>query len=84
MRDCPDYRDPDDIRRFVHEYFWINPSLIKGDETVWDVSLLTDEDYYELAARIQNHLRSTCPECGEHRPDDDRVLAGMKCGPCSY
>jgi len=25
-----------------------------------------------------------CPECGEPRPDDDRVRAGMKCGPCAY
>ncbi len=23
-----------------------------------------------------------CPECGG--PPDDRVLAGMKCGPCAY
>lgn len=25
-----------------------------------------------------------CPECGEFRPDDDRVQAGMKCGFCAY
>lgn len=25
-----------------------------------------------------------CPECGESRPDDDRVKAGMKCGACAY
>lgn len=25
-----------------------------------------------------------CPECEEHRPDDDRVAAGMKCGFCAY
>lgn len=25
-----------------------------------------------------------CPECHEKRPDDDRVAAGMKCGPCAY
>lgn len=25
-----------------------------------------------------------CPECRQDRPDDDRVLAGMKCGPCAY
>ena len=25
-----------------------------------------------------------CPECGEHKPDDNRVKAGMKCGSCAY
>ena len=25
-----------------------------------------------------------CLECGQPRPDDERVLAGMKCGPCAY
>jgi len=25
-----------------------------------------------------------CPECGEYRPDDDRVKNGMKCGQCAY
>jgi len=25
-----------------------------------------------------------CPECGEDRPDDERVRAGMKCGFCAY
>ncbi len=25
-----------------------------------------------------------CPECEQERPDDDRVKAGMKCGPCAY
>ncbi len=25
-----------------------------------------------------------CPECGEPRPDDDRVKCGMKCRFCAY
>jgi rubrerythrin len=25
-----------------------------------------------------------CKECGEHREDDARVEAGMKCGICAY
>lgn len=25
-----------------------------------------------------------CLECGEPKPEDDRVKAGMKCGPCAY
>lgn len=26
----------------------------------------------------------TCPECGEQRPGDERVEAGMKCSQCTY
>ena len=25
-----------------------------------------------------------CGECGQFRPDDERVLAGMKCSFCAY
>jgi len=25
-----------------------------------------------------------CPECGQFRPDDERVKAGMKCSYCAY
>jgi len=25
-----------------------------------------------------------CPECGQHRPDDERVRNGMKCSFCAY
>jgi len=25
-----------------------------------------------------------CPECGQQRPDDERVKAGMKCVECAY
>lgn len=25
-----------------------------------------------------------CPECGEQKPEDDRVAANMKCAECSY
>lgn len=25
-----------------------------------------------------------CPECGEFKPDDERVINGMKCGHCAY
>lgn len=34
---------------------------------------------------ITDYLRSTlCGECGEYKPDDDRVFGGMKCGECAY
>ena len=34
---------------------------------------------------ITDYLRSTlCVECGEYKPDDDRVFGGMKCGECAY
>jgi predicted metal-binding protein len=25
-----------------------------------------------------------CGECGQSRPGDERVSAGLKCGPCAY
>ena len=34
---------------------------------------------------ITDYLRSTlCGECGEYKPDDDRVFGGMRCGECAY
>ena len=34
---------------------------------------------------ITDYLKSTlCGECGEYKPDDDRVFGGMKCGECAY
>jgi|TARA_R110000824_G_scaffold156873_12_gene330135 hypothetical protein len=34
---------------------------------------------------ITDYLRSTiCGECGEYKPDDDRVFGGLKCGECTY
>ena len=34
---------------------------------------------------ITDYLRSTlCGECGEYKPDDDRVFGGMKCGEWAY
>ena len=34
---------------------------------------------------VTDYLRSTlCVECGEYKPDDDRVFGGMKCGECAY
>ena len=29
-------------------------------------------------------LKAICPECGQYKPDDDRVKAGMKCTECTY
>lgn len=34
---------------------------------------------------VTDYLRTTlCIECGEYKPDDDRVFGGMKCGECAY
>ena len=34
---------------------------------------------------ITDYLKSTiCVECGEYKPDDDRVFGGLKCGECAY
>jgi hypothetical protein len=37
----------------------------------------------ELADVVREQLE-ICPECGQHRPGDERVKAGMKCGLCAY
>ena len=38
----------------------------------------------DICRCCREHAAVECPECGQERPDDDRVLAGMKCGPCAY
>lgn len=54
----------------------------------WDWSHVrdsSDEGFYRMAEAIEMILRKiSCPECGNLDPDDDRIAAGMKCGPCSY
>ena len=37
----------------------------------------------ELADVVREQLE-ICSECGEHRPGDERVKAGIKCGLCAY
>ena len=29
-------------------------------------------------------LSGACPECGDYKPEDERVQQGMKCGQCAY
>lgn len=36
----------------------------------------------ETRAEVEKPKR--CPECGQCRPDDERVEAGMKCWYCAY
>lgn len=33
---------------------------------------------------VEEYIKFICPECNEFRPDDDRVIAGMKCRFCAY
>jgi len=33
---------------------------------------------------IIEYADEICPECEEHRPDDERVKTGMKCSFCTY
>lgn len=60
------------------------------DEWKKDLDLVTNPDQTRLpqtmeglAFRIRNILWM-CGECEEIRIDDERVLAGMKCGHCAY
>ena len=40
----------------------------------------------DFCSRCRDHtgFEEVCPECLEPRSNDDRVEAGMKCGPCAY
>jgi hypothetical protein len=45
--------------------------------------ILTAKDTEVLYSKyLQVNL--VCGECGQHKPDDDRVKNGMKCGTCAY
>jgi len=52
----------------------------------WFLGLLGCLGIFLWLAWIDGGLskRMICPECLQHRPDDDRVKAGMKCRFCAY
>ncbi len=71
-------------------YQWVNEEIIKK---------LTPKEFRLIASIVnkfgtENKIRTIlelaskrniiCPECGEVRPDDERVKAGMKCFSCAY
>ena len=41
-------------------------------------------DVFERQKQLAQECADVCPECGNHRPGDARVKAGMKCGLCAY
>ena len=45
-----------------------------------------NSDWVKLIHILENDTFDpyVCPECGQYRPDDERVKVGMKCGQCSY
>lgn len=53
-----------------------------------NIALNGEEEYLakkEIASEAtKSNVNTVCPECGEKRPDDLRVKAGMKCGGCAY
>lgn len=63
-------------------------SIVRCDRC--ELPIDTDlEDTIELAdGKGEAHFncveKEVCPECEEHRPEDERVKAGMKCGFCAY
>ena len=40
-----------------------------------------EQRHFDLVEEAK--LKSICPECGEERPGDERVEAGMKCAVCA-
>ena len=49
-----------------------------------DAPFVSDTDFCSRCHDHAGNAVPVCAECGQERPDDDRVLAGMKCGPCAY
>jgi hypothetical protein len=45
-------------------------------------------EWFRLAKSLSrleaDRLADLCPQCGKHRPDDERVKTGMKCFQCAY
>ena len=64
------------IEPMKKEYIMPTPEWMSKDEIV---------DYYgEPTTSEAIDQDWVCGECGEYRPDDGRVEAGMKCGHCAY
>ena len=57
--------------------------IYKGDTCV-AYSLYTVRTPYYSWEDEYIERNNICPECGEERPDDDRVKQGMKCNHCAY
>ena len=57
--------------------------VIDLDWNVEDGIVLKDGISWSCFDCCMNH-NEVCPECGEPKPDDERVSAGMKCGDCAY
>ena len=75
---------PEEKKRYLTAY----------TDSDWNTVYAMTEDLSGCAYSRQNTLADLadvvreqleiCPECGEHRPGDARVKAGMKCGLCAY
>ena len=57
----------------------------------WDTDIVTEYATSMLVIQLMQQPRLleeltkfVCGECEELRVDDDRVIAGMKCGVCAY
>ena len=75
----------------TYDSIWNQPPPPQQPEpTPEDICAANGHGYYgqdESGPRCycgENRDHPVCPECGEFKPDDDRVKAGMKCGPCAY
>ena len=64
-------------------YFDSDMPDVHGDLNETDRHGLSVHLAGNLAMKLQAEAMR-CPECGEISVGDDRVLAGMKCGVCSY
>ena len=81
----------DDVCEIIENYYKVKPKCITDDDSIENPALINGTVYFDLECEIAEKIKAlvnkpdwTCPECGEERIDDQRVLAGMKCGRCAY
>jgi formylmethanofuran dehydrogenase subunit E len=90
--------DSDDAREMIKEQReggdvmeWGTPAEQEAYERREIQPLPATEDIFDFACCLTRMHAAQClgscpicPECGEPRPEDERVLAGLKCRFCAY
>ena len=62
-----DKRDPSAVASYLFWNYEANPDWVKL------IHILENDTFDPYV----------CPECGQYKPDDERVQSGMKCGQCA-
>ncbi len=79
-----------ELRKAAQNIYDVTASLVicpHGNRPSYPTHALWCDGCWERLARALTPAdppTMICGECEEHRPDDARVAAGMKCGQCQY